>query len=133
MRPVQPDDLGQHVCIFRVGLAAAGAVPFPITSHLPRIDRIHRVTGGDQSLRPRPSIGLDPNQHPVGLLVLAEVASDQAVQLGQPIDSLHQPAPDQYPTLGVLDLNVVMGLSPIVPDEQHRHFLSLDDHHLREP
>ena len=76
----------------------------------------------------RAAVGFDADQHLVGLVVLTEVVSDQRVQFGQPVDPLHQPAPDHL-TLGVLDLDVVMALRPVVPNEQHQH-LPLARRHL---
>src|SRR4029434_1455823 len=45
--------------------------------------------------------------------------SDQPVKQRDPGQTLRQPLPDQQPPGFVFDLNVVMGLSPIVADEQH--------------
>jgi hypothetical protein len=45
--------------------------------------------------------------------------SDQLVKQRDPGQTLRQPLPDQQPPGFVFDLNVVMGLSPIVADEQH--------------
>src|SRR4029450_3824149 len=45
--------------------------------------------------------------------------SDQPVKQRDPGQTLSQPLPDQQPPSFVFDLNIVMGLSPIVADEQY--------------
>lgn len=45
--------------------------------------------------------------------------SNQRMQLAQPGHPLGQPAANQHPALIVLQLDVVMGLGPIVAQEQH--------------
>jgi hypothetical protein len=44
---------------------------------------------------------------------------DQLVQGRDPGQALRQPPPRQQPAGIILDLDVVVGLSPIVTDEQH--------------
>jgi hypothetical protein len=45
------------------------------------------------------------------------------MQLGYSLDPLRQPAPGKSLTLLVDDLNVVVALRPVVPDEDHRPVL----------
>ena len=45
---------------------------------------------------------------------------DQLVQRGDPGQPLRQPTARQHPARFVLDLDVMMGLGPVVTDEQHR-------------
>ena len=45
---------------------------------------------------------------------------DQSVQISDPDHSFREPAPDQDPAVSVLQIHVVMGLSPVVADEQHQ-------------
>jgi len=53
----------------------------------------------------------------------------QPMQSADPGYPLRQATTRQHPTLVVLHLDVVMGLRPIVPDEQHRNgLLRLDEH-----
>ena len=47
------------------------------------------------------------------------MVSDELVKQRYPNQSLRQPLPDQQPPGFVFDLDVVLGLSPIVADEQH--------------
>jgi hypothetical protein len=44
---------------------------------------------------------------------------DQGVQRRQPVDPLGEPAAGQPPPVLVDDLDVVMGLGLVIPDEQH--------------
>ena len=54
-----------------------------------------------------------------GFVVVTEMISDQRVQPRDPGDPLRQPATNQ-PAPGLVDdLDVVMGLSPVITDEQH--------------
>jgi hypothetical protein len=120
MGPVEADQLGQHVRIAGVALGAGGAVPLPIAGHLPGIDRVDGVAGGDQRLHPRPAVGLDAHDDLVGLGVLLEMVGDQRVQRGQPLHTLGQPPSGQSPAGLVDELDVVMGLGPVVSQVQHR-------------
>ena len=120
MGPVQPDDLGQQMRIRGVGLRPRRGVPLPIAGHLHRVDRIDHIAGGQQRLHPRPPLGLDPDQHLVRLARRVQMLRDQLMQRGDPGQPLRQPPPRQHPAGIVLDLDVVMGLSPVVADEQHR-------------
>jgi len=45
--------------------------------------------------------------------------SDQLVQPADPGQPLRQPLPRQQPARVVFDLEIVMGLSPVITDEQH--------------
>jgi len=67
----------------------------------------------------RATIGLDPDQHPLRFVAITEMISDQRVQPGDPDDPLRQPATGQPSTGLVHDLDVVMGLGPVITDEQH--------------
>jgi len=87
---------------------------------------IHRVAGGDQRLHPRATVGLDPDQHLIRLISLAQVIGDQGVQRSQPSDPFRQPPTSQHGALSVHQLHVVMGLSPIVPKKQHVRVSSPD-------
>src|SRR4051794_11928412 len=91
---------------------------FPVAGRLQRVDRIDGVTRGDQRLHPRAPVGLDPDQHLLGLRTLLQMVPDQGVQYREPLDPLGEPAADQQPAVVVFDLDVVMGLSPVIADEQ---------------
>jgi len=51
------------------------------------------------------------------------VIGDQGVQRRNALHTLGQPAPHQHPASRVDQLDVVMGLGPVIPDEQHVIFL----------
>jgi hypothetical protein len=72
---------------------------------------------------PWAAVGLDPDQHRLGLVVVVKVVGDQSMQLGQPGHPFRQPAPNQYPTLVVLQLDVVMDLGPVIAQELHHGLL----------
>ena len=80
MRSVQPNDLGEHMRVHRIGLRPRRRMPFPIPGHLQRVDREHRVAGREQRLHPRPTIGLDPHQHLIRLGRGVEMLGDQLMQ-----------------------------------------------------
>jgi hypothetical protein len=46
--------------------------------------------------------------------------SDQLVKQRDPGQTLRQPLPGQHPARFVFDLDVMVGLSPIVANKQHR-------------
>jgi hypothetical protein len=109
-------------------------VAFPIPSRLQRVDRIHQVTGGEQGLHPRATVGLDPDDHLGGVLVGTEMFGDQRVQPGQPGYPFGQPSPGKPVSRGVHDLHVVMIFCPVITDEQHRDPCSShSDQQWREP
>jgi hypothetical protein len=63
MRPVQSDALGEQMRIRGIRLRPGRGMPFPVSSHLHRVDREHHIAGGQQRLHPRPSLGLNSDQH----------------------------------------------------------------------
>jgi hypothetical protein len=118
-----PDDLGQRVRIPAVALRPRHPVPFPVPGHLQRVDRIHRVPGGDQRGHPRATVSLDPHQHRRRLGVGGQMISHQPMERLDPGHPLRQPPVDQPPSSLVADLDIVVILSPVIADEQHPWFL----------
>jgi hypothetical protein len=53
---------------------------------------------------------------------------NQLMQRRDPGQSLRQPLPDQHRAGIVFDLDVVMGLSPVIADEQQPSLLAHDQH-----
>jgi hypothetical protein len=45
--------------------------------------------------------------------------TDELVETGDPVDALGQPASPEAPTLCVLNMHVVVGLSPVHSDKDH--------------
>ena len=121
MLTVQTDDLRQDVRVPPIGLATRRGMPLPIAGDLDRVDREHLVPRRDQGLHPRTSVGLDADHHVTGIVIIAESVCDQGVQGLDPGDALGQvPARQHLPVL-VHDLDIVMGLGPVIPNEQHAH------------
>jgi hypothetical protein len=55
----------------------------------------------------------------IRLVVIAEVIRDQSVQVSNAGYSLRESPASQHLAVPVLQLDVVMGLSPVVPEKQH--------------
>lgn len=94
-------------------------MPFAVAGHLQRVDRIDLVAGRDQRLDPRAAFRLDPDHHRRVVLLVAKVFTDHRVQPGDTRDALGQFRPAQHPARLVLQLDVVVLLGPVIPDEQH--------------
>ena len=84
--------VGQHVRVGRVALGPRHPQALPIPGRLQRIDREHRVPGGDQRLHPRTPIGLNPDRDlPGGVLgIFAELRADHRVHPRDPRHTLRQ-------------------------------------------
>jgi hypothetical protein len=90
-----------------------------VAGHLPRVDRVHLVAGGDQGLHPRAPLGLDPDHHLHRLGTdVTDMLADHRVQPGDPRDPFGQLGLAQHPTRGILHLDVVVVFRPVVSDEQ---------------
>ena len=92
-------------------------MPVPITRSLKRVDRIHRIAGRDQRLHPRTPIGLNPDQYlrrPDSGSRWSATSSWNRLIPANP--SGNRPC-DQPATRLVDNLNVVMGLSPVISHE----------------
>ena len=94
-------------------------MPLPVPGHLPRVDRVDRITGRAQRRDPQAPVGLDAGHHLTRLGIWPGELADQRVQPGDPGDPLRQPRPGQHLALLVLQLDVVMIFSPVIADEQH--------------
>ena len=94
-------------------------MPLPKPGDLPRVDRIHHITGRDQRLHPRTPISLDPNRDLIRLGVLSQMLPDQLMQPGNPGHSFRQTSPPQPSTRLILDLHIMVIFSPVIPNEQH--------------
>ena len=96
---------------------------FAIPRRGQRVDREHLIAGREQGLHPGAAIGLYPD-HDVVRFVVAEVIGDQRVQGRDPRDAFRQPPTGQPSAVVILKFDVVVGLGPIVTDEQHRDMSS---------
>ncbi len=95
-------------------------MPVPIPGGLQRVHRVDAVTGSNQRLHPRTSVGLDPHNHLVKVRVVGEVVGDQCVQRLDPGHALREPTAHQPFAPLVHNLDVVVVLSPVISDEQHQ-------------
>jgi hypothetical protein len=138
LMPVGAHHVGQDMRVAGVALGPGHTAALPVTGHLQRIDRIHQITGREQRLYPRPPLGLDPD-HDLDRLavlahVLAHVLTDHRVQPGDPRDPLRKPGLAQPPTGPVLDLHIVVILSPVISDQQQQPDLQTSTTgHARQP
>ena len=116
---VGADHVRQHVRIGGVALGARNAQPVPEPGRLQRIDRQHRVPGGDQRRHPRPPVGLDPDHH-LRILVrdLTELIADHRVRPGHPRHPLGQAGLGQPSPRAVHHLHIVVVLGPVISHKQ---------------
>ncbi len=116
--PLGPHHVREGVRISGVALGTRGAVTLLEPRHLPRVQPIHLVPGRNQRLHPQAPVSLDRDHH-LARVTVVQVLADQLVQPGDPGDPLGQPPGGQLAALLVLDLHIVVILSPVIPDEQH--------------
>lgn len=119
MIPVATDDLGENMRVTRVRLRSRCRVSLSVAGGLDRIDRIDRIAGHNQCLHPPTPVRLDPDDHSLWLIALIEVRTDQYVQLRETDDTFRQSPTNKNRALPVLQLDIVMGFSPIISKEQH--------------
>jgi hypothetical protein len=114
--------VGQHVCVGRVALGPGHREAFAVAGGLQRVDRVHRIPGGDQRLDPRTPVGFDPDRDlPASVSGgLAELRTDHGVQPGDARHAFGQPGLGQPVSGRVHQLDVVMVLGPVISHEQQR-------------
>jgi hypothetical protein len=105
---ISADQVRQQPPITRIALSTRRRVPFPVTGHRHRVDRIHPVTRRDQRSRPRAPVGLDPSHHLARAITLGHMADDQLMQPGDPGHALRQPGPGQPPASLIHQPDIVM-------------------------
>jgi hypothetical protein len=108
----------QGVRISGITFRARDAAPLPVTGHPQRVDRTHPIPRRDQRTHPRATIGLNPDRHLCRVTILLQMLGDQLMQPGDPGDPFLQPGLSQHSTRLVLELDVMVLLSPVVPHEQ---------------
>ena len=110
-------EIGQHPRVAGIALCARYGVPVAVATGGQRIDRVDRVPGLEQRRDPQAAVGLDPDHD---LARLGCVLGQQRVQLPDPCEALgHAPLREPLAVL-VEHADVVVGLSPVIPDEDHR-------------
>jgi hypothetical protein len=80
MRPVQPDALSQQMRIRGIRLRPRRGMPLPIPGHLQRVDREHHIASRQQRLHPRPTLGLNTDQHLIRFSCRIQMLRDQLMQ-----------------------------------------------------
>jgi hypothetical protein len=83
-------------------------MPSPVSGHLPRVDRIHDISGRGQRRHPQAPVGLDADHHLPGFGIRPGALADQRMQAGDTGDPLRQPRPGQHLALLILQLDVVV-------------------------
>jgi hypothetical protein len=109
---------GQHPGVTRIRLRARGREPLPIPRRGHRVHGQHRVPGRHQRPHEQTPIGLR-GDHDIGRTL--HVARDQFMEPGHALDPFGQPATRQPAALAVLDMNVMVGLSPVVTNKHCPH------------
>lgn len=92
MRPIQTDDLSQHVSITTVGFRTRGRVALPIARSLHRVDRIHLITSRDQRGHPRTAIGFNTDHDITGRRILGQMICDQRMQPSHSRNTFREPS-----------------------------------------
>jgi hypothetical protein len=100
-------------------------VPVAVAAGGQRIDRVDRVAGLQQGSDPEAAVGLDADND---LARLRRVLCQQRVQLPDAGKPLRQPPLGELLALLVKHAHVVVGLGPVIPDEDHGSSPHLVDH-----
>ena len=114
---VSAHQISEHFGITGVGLRSGHVVTVPIARHRQRVDRVPLIAGRDESVHPQAAVGLDPDDH------LARVNRVTGNELVEPTDAdqpLREPPAGQPLTRLVHQMDVVMGLRPVIAHEDHR-------------
>jgi len=129
--PVRQADvrhLGQKMCISCIALGTGGRMPLSIPRRRQRVDREDLIASHPQRRYPWTAVGLDPNHHLGGSLIIRQVLpgrrgmfSDQCMQSRDALQTFRQSGPGQATTIVTDDLYAVTILSPVVSDEQQPH------------
>jgi hypothetical protein len=120
---VGADHVGQDLGVAGVGLCPAGRVTVSIPRCRQRVDRIELVAGGDEGGHEQAPVGLDPDHH-LGRVI--DMGADQVVEPGDAVHALRETGLGQPLAFLVDHMHVVMGLSPVHPDQDHPHPSSLN-------
>ena len=88
LMPLGAHHIGQRVRIGGVTLGPRGDVALLEPGYLLGIEPVHPIAGRQQRLHPQAPVGLDPNHDLPGVIGLAQMLTDQLVQLADPGRSL---------------------------------------------
>jgi hypothetical protein len=116
---IGPDQVGEHLGVGRVRLGPRGGVSLAVAGHGQRVQRIEGVAGGQQPAHEQPALGLDADHHLLGRSPLAQVRSHQLMHPPKALQAVGHAGAAQGLASLVHEQDVVIGLSPVHPQEQH--------------
>jgi hypothetical protein len=93
-------------------------VPLPVAGDLHRVDRRHLIAHGHQRADHGPRSVSNPDHDRAWLGILGQVGGEELVQPGDPGDPFEPSRLGQPPACLVNQLDVVMLLGPIIPNDQ---------------
>jgi hypothetical protein len=114
--PVRPDEVGQDLGVPRVGLGSRGGVAVPVPGGREWVHRVDPVTSRHQCPHQQAPVGLDAHQDLAGVL---GVLGHHGMEPGQPLYPIEHPALGQDGASLVEHADVVVGLRPVDPHEDH--------------
>lgn len=82
------------------------------------------IARSQKRLHPASAVSFDPDHHLIRSGAAGQVLGEQPMQLADTCNPFREPAAGQPSTRLVLNLNIVMGLSPIVTNEQQPRLLA---------
>jgi hypothetical protein len=111
---VGADQIGEQLGVAGVRLGPRGGVAVAVAADRQRVHCIDPVPGRKQRPDQQPAVGLDPDHH---LLELLGVLADQFVQPAHALQPVWNAALAQHLAQLVEQADVMVGLSPINPNE----------------
>ena len=119
--PVGANQLGEHLGVARVGLGSRDGVAFPVPTGSKGIDRKQLVSAGNQGFNEQSPVGLDAHHH---LGRFSGMIGNQGMELADALKPFRHPSFGENLALLIQDAQIVMGLSPVVTDEDQLLLLS---------
>jgi hypothetical protein len=111
----------QHHCVERVGLAARGSVAVPIPRHRERVDREHGAPCRTQPSDQQSLTGLDRDlERAIGRIVLGEQLQHPSQARRRVVDAFG----NDYRSMFVNKRHIVMVVCPVNPATHRRHHVS---------
>ena len=113
---VRPHEIRPDLGVTGVRLGPRRRVAPPVPAYGERVDRVHLVPSGHQGSDQQSAVRLDADDD---LGRIRGVVADQGMELSHAVDPLRDPALGEDRAGLVHDADVVMGLGPVHPDEDH--------------
>jgi hypothetical protein len=114
--PVGADQIGQHLGVAGVGLGSRGGMAVAIARRCHRVDRIYRVTGGEQRPHHQTTVDLDADNN---RLVVVTMLGDEPMEVADPGRAVRNPAFGEDPPVLGHHANIVMVFGPIHSHKEH--------------